>query len=45
MIEARLVEVTANPRQAYGINWAGVVGSATQGQTLQIFRDRTGEMR
>jgi type IV pilus assembly protein PilQ len=29
MIEARLVEVTANPRQAYGINWAGVVGSAS----------------
>ncbi len=34
MIEARLVEVTANPRQAYGINWAGVVGSATSPQTL-----------
>ena len=29
MIEARLVEVTANPKQTYGINWAGVVGSAT----------------
>lgn len=29
MIEARLVEVTANPQQAYGINWAGVVGSAS----------------
>jgi type IV pilus assembly protein PilQ len=29
MIEARLVEVTANPVQAYGINWAGTVGSAT----------------
>ena len=29
MIEARLVEVTANPKQAYGINWAGVVGGAT----------------
>src|SRR6202030_4533031 len=28
MIEARLVEVTANPVQAYGINWAGTVGSA-----------------
>ena len=25
MIEARLVEVTANPQQSYGINWAGVV--------------------
>ena len=23
MIEARLVEVTANPKQAYGINWGG----------------------
>ncbi len=29
MIEARLVEVTANPQQNYGINWAGVVGGAT----------------
>ena len=28
MIEARLVEVTANPKQSYGINWGGVVGSA-----------------
>src|SRR5256714_7035671 len=27
MIEARLVEVSADPVQAYGINWAGVVGS------------------
>jgi type IV pilus secretin PilQ/predicted competence protein len=25
MIEARLVEVTANPRQNYGINWAGAL--------------------
>src|SRR5690242_10234649 len=24
MIEARLVEVTASPKQSYGINWAGV---------------------
>ncbi len=32
MIEARLVEVTANPRQAYGINWAGVTG----GKTLSV---------
>ena len=31
MIEARLVEVTANPRQSYGINWAGVVGNKTIG--------------
>jgi type IV pilus assembly protein PilQ len=29
MIEARLVEVTANPRQSYGINWSGVFGGAT----------------
>jgi type IV pilus assembly protein PilQ len=27
MIEARLVEVSADPVQAYGINWAGTVGS------------------
>ena len=35
MIEARLVEVTANPRQSYGINWAGVVGSSAQAQTIK----------
>jgi type IV pilus assembly protein PilQ len=35
MIEARLVEVTANPRQSYGINWAGVVGSSTNAQTFR----------
>ncbi|MEN3371054.1 MAG: type pilus assembly protein PilQ [Verrucomicrobiota bacterium] len=29
MIEARLVEVNANPRQSYGINWAGVTGGKT----------------
>src|SRR5712691_6481605 len=34
MIEARLVEVTSNPKQSYGINWAGVVGSSTQAQTV-----------
>ncbi len=34
MIEARLVEVNANPRQSYGINWAGVVGSAAGGKTI-----------
>jgi Type II secretory pathway, component HofQ len=27
MIEARLVEVTANPTQSYGIDWSGVVGA------------------
>ncbi len=35
MIEARLVEVTANPRQSYGINWAGVVGGSTSPQTIK----------
>lgn len=34
MIEARLVEVTANPVQAYGINWAGTFGSASSPQTI-----------
>jgi type IV pilus secretin PilQ/predicted competence protein len=34
MIEARLVEVTANPQQSYGINWAGVFGSAGSPQTI-----------
>ncbi|HWY39210.1 MAG TPA: secretin N-terminal domain-containing protein [Chthoniobacterales bacterium] len=34
MIEARLVEVTADPVQAYGINWAGTVGSATAPKTV-----------
>jgi type IV pilus assembly protein PilQ len=36
MIEARLVEVTANPRQSYGVNWAGVVGSASAPQTIKF---------
>ncbi len=35
MIEARLVEVTANPKQSYGINWAGVVGSSSTPQTIR----------
>jgi type IV pilus assembly protein PilQ len=34
MIEARLVEVTADPVQAYGINWAGTVGSASSPQRV-----------
>jgi type IV pilus secretin PilQ/predicted competence protein len=34
MIEARLVEVTANPTQSYGIDWSGVVGSASNGKTF-----------
>ena len=36
MIEARLVEVTANPKQSYGINWSGVLGGATSGQTVKF---------
>jgi type IV pilus secretin PilQ/predicted competence protein len=36
MIEARLVEVTANPRQSYGINWAGVLGGSTNAQTIKF---------
>lgn len=35
MIEARLVEVSADPVQAYGINWAGTVGSASAPKTYQ----------
>ena len=35
MIEARLVEVTANPQQSYGLNWAGVLGGATTPQTFR----------
>jgi len=34
MIEARLVEVTANPLQSYGFNWAGVVGGSTSPQSF-----------
>jgi type IV pilus assembly protein PilQ len=34
MIEARLVEVSADPIQAYGINWAGTVGSAGNPKTF-----------
>ncbi len=34
MIEARLVEVTADPIQAYGINWAGTVGSFSTPKTF-----------
>jgi len=42
MIEARLVEVTANPRQAYGINWAGAIGSATNPQTIKFAGSQPG---
>src|ERR1700736_2792640 len=34
MIEARLVEVSADPVQAYGINWAGTVDSASAPKTV-----------
>jgi type IV pilus secretin PilQ/predicted competence protein len=34
MIEARLVEVTANPQQSYGIDWAGTFGSFSNGKTF-----------
>jgi type IV pilus secretin PilQ/predicted competence protein len=34
MIEARLVEVSADPLQAYGINWAGTVGSFSAPKTF-----------
>jgi type IV pilus assembly protein PilQ len=34
MIEARLVEVSADPVQAFGINWAGTVGSFTSPKTF-----------
>ena len=34
MIEARLLEVTANPAQSYGFNWGGVFGSSGTPQTF-----------
>jgi type IV pilus secretin PilQ/predicted competence protein len=36
MIEARLVEVTANPKQSYGINWAGTLGSSASAKTFKF---------
>jgi type IV pilus secretin PilQ/predicted competence protein len=42
MIEARLVEVTANPKQSYGINWAGVVGGSATPQTFRYGGSTTG---
>jgi len=36
MIEARLVEVNANPKQSYGINWAGVLGGASAAQPFKL---------
>ena len=35
MIEARLVEVNANPKQSFGFNWAGVFGSSSSPQTFK----------
>lgn len=35
MIEARLVEVNANPKQSYGINWSGVVGGSADPKTIR----------
>ena len=35
MIEARLVEVNANPKQSYGINWAGTLGGSNNPQKFQ----------
>ncbi len=35
MIEARMVEVNANPKQSYGINWGGVFGSSSSGKTIR----------
>ncbi len=35
MIEARLVEVNANPKQSYGINWGGVLGNSSGGKTFR----------
>jgi type IV pilus secretin PilQ/predicted competence protein len=42
MIEARLVEVSADPVQAYGINWSGVVGSASNPKTFTYGAPVTG---
>ena len=42
MIEARLVEVSADPVQSYGINWAGVVGSANSPKLIQYGAPKPG---
>ena len=34
-IQARLVEVNAAPKQAYGFNWGGVVGSTSSAQSVK----------
>src|SRR6266480_4667836 len=43
MIEARLVEVSADPVQAYGINWAGTVGSASAPKTFSYGQPNAAE--
>ena len=45
MIEARLVEVAANPQQNYGINWSGVVGGANNPQLLRYGGSTLGSSR
>ncbi len=45
MIEARLVEVTANPKQSYGINWGGVLGSSSSPQTFKYGGSTTGSSK
>jgi len=34
MIEARLIEVTANPLQSYGFNWGGITGNSSSPQSF-----------
>lgn len=43
MIEARLVEVNANPNQSYGINWGGVFGGSANPQTFRYGGSDPGE--
>ncbi len=43
MIEARLVEVNANPKQSYGINWGGVLGNASTPLTLKYGGSNVGD--
>lgn len=45
MIEARLVEVTANPQQSYGINWGGVLGGASSPQVFRYGGSTTGSVK
>ncbi|MFN2542303.1 MAG: hypothetical protein ABR514_09070 [Chthoniobacterales bacterium] len=45
MIEARLVEVTANPKQSYGINWAGTFGSAANAKTVRFAGSSPGSFK